>query len=98
MPPYFMKWATNEQELGLRVYTASGDSRRIGGGESLRRIHRCGSLGDASSQAKLNVIDQDIELDGSLAEDQRARLLAVANRCPVHLTLTSRIDIRTRLQ
>ena len=32
--------------------------------------------------------------------DRRAamRLLAIANRCPVHLTLTSRIDIRTTLR
>jgi len=33
-----------------------------------------------------------------LDEDQRARLLAIANRCPVHLTLSARIDIRTTLQ
>ena len=38
-----------------------------------------------------------IELDGTLDEEQRARLLAIANRCPVHLTLTSTIDIRSRL-
>ena len=47
--------------------------------------------------AKLTVIDREIELDGTLDESQRARLLAIANRCPVHLTLGSRIDIRTRL-
>ena len=47
--------------------------------------------------AKLTVIDREIELDGTLDESQRARLLAIANRCPVHLTLGSRIDVRTRL-
>ena len=47
--------------------------------------------------AKLTVFDREIELDGTLDESQRARLLAIANRCPVHLTLGSRIDVRTRL-
>ena len=39
----------------------------------------------------------DVELHGPLSEEQRARLLEIANKCPVHKTLTSEIDIRTRL-
>jgi uncharacterized OsmC-like protein len=33
----------------------------------------------------------------ALSEKQRARLLAIANRCPVHRTLTSEVVIETRL-
>jgi putative redox protein len=33
---------------------------------------------------------------GALTLEQRSRLLEIANRCPVHRTLTSEIDIRTR--
>jgi putative redox protein len=51
-----------------------------------------------TQDAKLTVIDREIALDGSLDDDQRARLLEIANRCPVHLTLSSRIEIRTTLQ
>ena len=51
-----------------------------------------------TQNASLTVIDREIALEGSLDEDQRARLLAIANRCPVHLTLNSRIEIRTTLQ
>ena len=51
-----------------------------------------------AQDAKLTVIDREIALDGSLDDDQRARLLAIANRCPVHLTLSSRIEIRTKLR
>src|SRR6187551_278429 len=47
--------------------------------------------------AKLTLIERDIELEGSLDDEQRERLLEIANRCPVHRTLTSQIDIRTRL-
>lgn len=62
------------------------------------RVHAEDCADCETQDAKLTVIDRDIELDGSLGEDQRARLLAIANHCPIHRTLTSRIDIRTRLQ
>jgi putative redox protein len=45
----------------------------------------------------LDRIERDVELHGVLTEEQRARLLEIASKCPVHKTLTSEIDIRTRL-
>ena len=62
------------------------------------RVHAEDCAACETQDAKLTVIDREIVLDGSLGDDQRARLLAIANRCPVHLTLTSRIEIRTKLQ
>jgi putative redox protein len=51
-----------------------------------------------TQDARLTVIDREIALAGSLDDEQRARLLEIANRCPVHLTLSGRMEIRTRLQ
>ncbi len=34
----------------------------------------------------------------ALDDDQRARLLEIADKCPVHRTLTSEIEIKTREQ
>ena len=62
------------------------------------RVHAEDCAACETQDAKLTVIDREIVLDGALGDDQRARLLAIANRCPVHLTLTSRIEIRTQLQ
>jgi putative redox protein len=62
------------------------------------RVHAEDCTACETQDATLTVIDREIVLDGSLGEDQRARLLAIANRCPVHLTLTSRIHIETRLR
>jgi putative redox protein len=45
----------------------------------------------------LDRIDREIEFKGTLDEQQRARLLDIANKCPVHRTLTSEIRIQTRL-
>jgi len=55
----------------------------------------------ADSEAKDGLLDRiecDVELAGDLSEEQRARLIEIANKCPVHRTLTSKIDIRTRLE
>ncbi len=43
-------------------------------------------------------IERDIELDGDLSPDQRQRLKEIAEKCPVHRTLRSEVDIVTRLQ
>jgi uncharacterized OsmC-like protein len=50
-----------------------------------------------TKEGMLDQIERDIELVGSLDDEQRGRLLVIANKCPVHRTLTSEIVIRTRL-
>jgi putative redox protein len=45
----------------------------------------------------IGLIERDIELEGALDEEQRTRLLEIANRCPVHLTLTTQMHITTKL-
>ena len=47
--------------------------------------------------ALLDHIDRNIEFIGVLDEAQRTRLLEIADHCPVHKTLTSRIIIKTAL-
>ena len=49
-----------------------------------------------TKQGKLDFIESEIELVGELDAEQRARLIEIANMCPVHRTLTSEIVIRTR--
>src|ERR1039458_1177754 len=45
---------------------------------------------------KIDRIEREIELTGALTPEQRAKLMEIADRCPVHQTLTSEINIRTR--
>jgi len=52
------------------------------------------------SQAKedgAHVIRRHVRLEGDLDAEQRARLLEIANKCPVHKTLTGPISIATDL-
>ncbi len=62
------------------------------------RVHARDCAVCDTEKAMLTVIDRNVEFEGWLSDEQRERLLAIANRCPVHLTLTSRIDIRTTLR
>jgi uncharacterized OsmC-like protein len=43
----------------------------------------------------LDRIERVITLEGELDAEQRARLMEIADKCPVHRTLKSEIDIRT---
>jgi len=53
---------------------------------------------ETATDAMVTVIDRELEFAGHLDQEQRERLLEIANKCPVHRTLTSTIEIRTRLQ
>jgi putative redox protein len=46
---------------------------------------------------KLDRIERVITLEGDLDDASRQRLLEIADKCPVHRTLKSEIDIRTSL-
>ncbi|OCX51380.1 peroxiredoxin [Mucilaginibacter sp. PPCGB 2223] len=43
------------------------------------------------------IIERVISFSGNLTDEQRNRLLTIANSCPVHQILTGNIDIKTRL-
>jgi putative redox protein len=47
---------------------------------------------------KIDKIEREIELEGDLSDDQRQRLLEIANKCPVHKTLHSPIKIESTLK
>ncbi len=46
---------------------------------------------------RIDQFERSIALQGSLSEEQRQRMLEIANRCPVHRTLEGEIKVRSRL-
>lgn len=61
------------------------------------KIHEKDCEACENANAKIDHIERQIELDGELSAEQRKRLLEIADKCPVHKTLHSKITINTRL-
>ena len=59
------------------------------------RIHAVDCENCETKEGMIDRIDRVITLAGDLNEEQRIRLIEIADKCPVHRTLTSEIDIRT---
>lgn len=62
-----------------------------------QRIHARDCADCESESGYVGEIRREIRLGGNLDDKQRQRLLEIADRCPVHRTLTSEIKIRSRL-
>lgn len=61
------------------------------------KVHALDCAACETKEGKIDRIDRIIEVLGPLTDEQRARLLEIANKCPVHRTLESEIYIPTRL-
>jgi len=61
------------------------------------KIHAADCADCETEEGMLDRIECELELAGPLTPEQRSRLLEIASKCPVHRTLTSKIDIRSRL-
>ena len=61
------------------------------------RIHAQDCAHCETKEGKLDQIERELVLSGRLNDEQRAKLVEIADKCPVHRTLTSEIKIRTRL-
>ncbi len=60
------------------------------------RVHGSDCAECETKEGMLDRIELDIHFAGTLTTEQRSKLLEIANKCPVHRTLTSEIDIKTR--
>lgn len=50
---------------------------------------------DGNTQGMVDLIEREIEIFGTVDDDQRAKLMEIADRCPVHRTLENKIVVRT---
>ena len=60
------------------------------------KIHAADCAECETREGKIDRIEREIQLVGSLTSEQRSKLMEIADKCPVHRTLTSEIDIRTK--
>jgi len=60
------------------------------------KIHATDCAECETKVGRIDRIERAIQLTGALTNEQRAKLMEIADRCPVHQTLTSEINVRTR--
>ena len=61
-----------------------------------KKIHAQDCAECEAREGMLDQIDRVISIEGALDADQRKRLMEIADKCPVHRTLTSEIRIVTK--
>lgn len=61
------------------------------------KIHATDCAECATTEGKIDWIEREITMQGPLDEAQRASLLEIADKCPVHRTLHSEVVVRTHL-
>jgi putative redox protein len=60
------------------------------------KIHAKDCADCDTERPRLDRIERVVALEGNLDEAQHARLMEIADRCPVHRTLEAGVDISTR--
>ena len=61
------------------------------------KVHAADCEASETKVGMLDHVQRDVEFSGPLTDEQRARLLDIASKCPVHRTLESEIVIETHL-
>jgi len=62
------------------------------------KIHAADCADCETREGRIDRIERRVTLEGPLDEEQRARLLEIAERCPVHRTLHAEVRIETALE
>ncbi len=64
---------------------------------SHEKVHAADCADCETREGRIDRIERIVTLEGALDAAQRAKLLEIANKCPVHRTLHSEVSIPTRL-
>ncbi len=83
--------------MTLRMYAErkGWDLRNVEVSLTHSRVHADDCSDCETKEGMLDEIRSEIRMEGDLDDAQRKRLLEIAERCPVHRTLSSEIKIRT---
>jgi uncharacterized OsmC-like protein len=60
------------------------------------KIHATDCAECETREGRIDRIEREIKLTGALTAEQRSALIEIADKCPVHRTLTSEINIKTK--
>jgi putative redox protein len=61
------------------------------------KVHGIDEQHCADREARVDRIERELAIEGDLSAEQRARLLEIADKCPVHRTLTAGVFVETKV-
>ena len=88
--------ACTSMTVGLYARSKKWPLENISVSLSHSHIHAKDCAECETKEGMLDRIDVEIGLSGALTPEQRAKLMEIAAKCPVHRTLKSEINIRLR--
>jgi putative redox protein len=65
---------------------------------SHQKIHAADCAACEANDGKIDRIEREVELIGDLSDEQRRRMLEIAERCPVHKTLHAEVEVVTSIR
>lgn len=65
---------------------------------SHEKVHAKDCAACDASDGKIDRMEREVELIGDLSDEQRQRMLEIADRCPVHKTLHGEVEVVTQLK
>lgn len=85
--------------MTLKMYAGrkGWDLREVTVHVSHAKTHGEDCLACESKNGKIDSFSREVEIVGELNDEQRSRLLEIADKCPVHKTLESSSNIKTGL-
>jgi len=61
------------------------------------KVHASDCADCETRTGKIDRIEREVYIEGPLDEDQRSRLLEIADKCPIHRTLHAEVEVITRI-
>jgi putative redox protein len=85
--------------LTVRMYAAQKKwpLERVSVSLQHAKVHATDCAECETREGKIDRIEREIHLDGPLDDTQRAKLLEIASKCPVHRTLHSEVLVESKL-
>lgn len=85
--------------ITLRMYInrKGWDAQRIHVRVNYSRDYKEDCESCSSAEKKIDVFERIINIEGNLDDAKRERILEIANKCPVHMTLENTAKIKTRI-
>ena len=88
---------TPHEYLGAALAACTSMTLKMYAGRKSMNLENAVVTVDIERVNDVEVFTRDIQLEGNLSEEERNRLIEIANKCPIHKALAGDIQIKTQL-